>query len=176
VLLVVLLVVSPMFIWVKVSLVGADPITGNVTERNTFTVSEGPKGVLSATLDPGTYYLNPYLYNVAEIKLQSQRFELSGEDAIEFLTVDGFAIKVEGTLEYAITRDKAALLTHEVGELDEILQKLIGNITPPDAIASSVRDRELAVQTRGMYGQQIEQAKSKAKLVRQRPTRRGQEG
>ena len=212
--------IRPGHIGVKVSLVGADPLSSPDGQRNTFIVAPGTKGVLSETLDPGTYYLNPYLYNVAEVNLQSQRFEMSGDDSIEFLTVDGFAIKVEGTLEYAIKRDKAALLTHEVGELDEVLQKLIlpnargfartegskspalnyivgetrqqfqdkleshlkkvcgdwgvevrsvlvRNIAPPDASASIVRERELAVQTRGMYGQQIEQAKSKAKLVRQ---------
>ncbi len=212
--------IRPGHIGVKVALVGADPLSGNVTKRNTFIVPTGTKGVLSETLDPGTYYLNPYLYNVAEVNLQSQRFEMSGDDSIDFLTIDGFSVRVEGTVEYAVSRDKAAKLTHEVGELDEILQKiilpnargfarlegskspalnyivgetrqqfqdkleahlkticgewgieirsvLVRNITPPDAIASIIRERELAVQTRGMYAQQIEQTKSKAKLVRQ---------
>ncbi len=212
--------IRPGHVGVKVSLVGSDPLLGGVEKRNTFVVDPGTKGVLSETLDPGTYYLNPYMFNVAEVNLQSQRFEMSGEDTIDFLTMDGFSVRVEGTLEYAIARDKAALLTHEVGEMDEIVQKiilpnargfarlegskspalnyivgetrqefqnkleahlktvcgqwgvqvrsvLVRNITPPDAIASIIRERELAVQTRGMYGQQIEQAKSKAKLVRQ---------
>lgn len=111
---------------VVVSLVGADPLIGKPEKVNTFTVSEtGEKGVITKTLDPGTYYLNPYTVSVIPVNLQSSRFELSGEDAIDFLTVDGFSVRVEGTVEYAIKREKAALLTHEVGDLDDILQKII---------------------------------------------------
>ncbi len=43
-------------------------------------VEEGLKGVLARVLDPGTYYLNPYIYNTVEVNLQSQRFEMSGKD------------------------------------------------------------------------------------------------
>ncbi len=34
------------------------------------------------------------------------RVELGGEDAITFLTSDGFTITVEGTIEYALMRDR----------------------------------------------------------------------
>ena len=160
------------------------------------------------------------MVNVVEVNLQSQRFEMSGDDAISFLTLDGFTVNVEGTIEFALMREKAALLTHEVGDMDDILKKvilplargfsriegsknpaknyimgdtrqkfqdnlqahlqqrcgewgvaiksvLIRNITPPDEIASIIRDREVAVQTAKKYEQQIEQAKSKAELTKQ---------
>jgi regulator of protease activity HflC (stomatin/prohibitin superfamily) len=117
-------------------------------------------------------------------------------------------------------RDQAARLTHQVGDMEDILKKivlpkargfsriegsknpaknyiagttrqkfqdnleahliaqckpwgvdvksvLIRNITPPDAIASIIREREVAVQDAVKYGQQIEQAKSEAELVKQ---------
>jgi regulator of protease activity HflC (stomatin/prohibitin superfamily) len=172
-------------------------------------------------LDPGTYYLNPYLVNVVEVNLQSQRFELSGDDVISFLTMDGFTVNVEGTIEFSIERaNSAALLTHRSAtwmtcsrrsscrapaasaalkaasippstsssarpasnsrnNLDTHLRDkcepwgvsiksvLIRNILPPDQIASIIRDREVAVQNARMFEQQIEQAKSKAELVRQ---------
>jgi regulator of protease activity HflC (stomatin/prohibitin superfamily) len=76
-------------------------------------------------LDPGTYYLNPYLVNVVEVNLQSQRFELSGEDAISFLTMDGFTVNVEGTIEFSINRDSAALITHRIGDMEDVLKKII---------------------------------------------------
>ncbi|MDD5678152.1 MAG: SPFH domain-containing protein [Kiritimatiellae bacterium] len=109
------------------SLIGLDALNDNLPpeQRNQFLVSKGMKGVLSEVLDPGTYYLNPYLYTVAEVNLQSQRFELSGEDAITFLTMDGFTVNVEGTIEFALNRDKAALLTHRVGDMDDIVRKVI---------------------------------------------------
>ena len=214
--------IRPGFGGVTTSLVGQDVLAAALPEedRNTFLVKEGMKGVLPGILDAGTYYLNPYMVVVTEVNLQSQRFELSGEDAISFLTLDGFTVNVEGTIEYALMRDQAALLTHQVGDMDDILKKivlpkargfsriegsknpaknyiagttrqmfqnsleahlkaqckpwgvdiksvLIRNITPPDAIASIIRDREVAVQDAVKYGQQIEQAKSEAELVKQ---------
>ena len=214
--------IRPGFGGVVTALTGLDVLNGEVPEadRNTFLVREGMKGVKPEVLDAGTYYLNPYMVNVVEVNLQSQRFELSGDDAISFLTLDGFTVNVEGTIEYALIRDRAALLTHQVGDMDDILKKivlpkargfsriegsknpaknyiagatrqkfqdnleahliaqcrnwgvdiksvLIRNITPPDAIASIIRDREVAVQDANKYGQQIEQAKSEAELVKQ---------
>lgn len=119
--------IRPGSVGVVTSLVGQDVLNGNMTEqsRNTYLVADGMKGVLPQVLDPGTYYINPYLFNVVEVNLQSQRFVLGGEDAINFLTQDGFAVNVEGTLEFGIERDKAALITHQVGDMEDVLKKLI---------------------------------------------------
>lgn len=214
--------VKPGSVGVVTSLIGEDVLQGSIpeAERNQFLVASGRKGVVKEVLDPGTYYLNPYLVNVVEVNLQSQRFELSGEDAITFLTMDGFTVNVEGTIEFSLERSSAALITHRIGDMDDLLKKiilprargfsriegskqpainfivgetrqqfqdsleshlqdkckdwgvsiksvLIRNISPPDQIASVIREREVAVQNARMYEQQIAQAKSKAELVRQ---------
>jgi regulator of protease activity HflC (stomatin/prohibitin superfamily) len=119
--------IRPGAVGVVTSLVGADVLNGDLPPlaRNTYLVGEGLKGVTPRVLDPGTYYLNPYLYNVVEVTLQSQRFVLGGEDAISFLTLDGFNVDVEGTIEFSIERDKAALITHQVGDMEDVLKKLI---------------------------------------------------
>ena len=210
------------FIGVKTALVGSDVLSGEIPEeqRNTFLVGAGVKGVVADVLDPGTYYLNPFLVNVVDVNLQSQRFEMSGEDVISFLTLDGFTISVEGTIEFGIERQQAALVTHRVGDMQDVVTKvimprargfsrtegskypaidfivgetrqhfqkqleehlrtrcvdwgvaiksvLIRKIVVPDEIASISRDREIAVQDARKFTQQIEQAKSKAELVRQ---------
>lgn len=214
--------IRPGSVGVITSLVGDDVLQNDLAEneRNTFLVPEGRKGVISRVLDAGTYYLNPYVMNVIEVNLQSQRFEMSGDDAISFLTMDGFTVNVEGTIEFAINRESAALITHRIGDMDDLLTKiilprargfsriegskqpaikfivgetrqqfqdnleahlrdkceewgvsiksvLIRNILPPDQIASVIREREVAVQNALKFEQQIEQAKSKAELVRQ---------
>jgi regulator of protease activity HflC (stomatin/prohibitin superfamily) len=119
--------IRPGYVGVVTSLVGKDILNNDIAAdvRNQFLVSKGMKGVLPEVLDPGTYYLNPYMVNVVEVNLQSQRFEMSGDDAISFLTLDGFTVHVEGTIEYALTREKAGILTHEVGEMEDILKKVI---------------------------------------------------
>jgi len=119
--------IRPGHVGVVTSLIGEDVMEGNLPQekRNTYLVDKGMKGVLPGVLDPGTYYLNPYVVSVVEMTLQSQRFEMSGEDAINFLTVDGFTVVVEGTIEYAIARDQSALLTHKVGDMEDIVKKVV---------------------------------------------------
>ena len=119
--------IRPGHVGVVTSLVGEDVLTGTIpeAERNQFLVKTNAKGVLPDTLDPGTYYLNPYMLSVAEVNLQSQRFEMSGDDVISFLTMDGFTVNVEGTIEYAVSRNTAALLTHRVGDMEDIIKKTV---------------------------------------------------
>ena len=90
-----------------------------------FLVKPGAKGVSPRILKEGTHRLNPFVYSVSIVNIQSQRFELSGADAISFLTLDGFTVNAEGTLEFNIDVDKVALLSHEVGDMDDILQKIV---------------------------------------------------
>jgi regulator of protease activity HflC (stomatin/prohibitin superfamily) len=118
--------IRPGYAGVVTSLIGDDVLSKISSNKpNGFLVSKTMKGVLPEILDAGTYYLNPYLVSVAEVNLQSQRFEMSGADTISFLTMDGFGVDVEGTIEYAIIGDKAALLTHRVGDLNDIIKKII---------------------------------------------------
>ncbi len=119
--------IRPGHVGVVTSLIGDDVLDSELPEdvRNTFLVKEGLKGVLPEVLDPGSYYVNPYVVSIVEVNLQSQRFEMSGADVITFLTFDGFTVTVEGTIEYVLERDKAALLTHRVGDMEDIIKKVI---------------------------------------------------
>ena len=119
--------IKPGHVGVVTSLCGADILGGDPpeTEAEGFLVKPGSKGVLAGVLKEGTHRLNPFLYAVSIVNIQSQRFELSGADAISFLTLDGFTVQAEGTLEFNIDPDHAALLTQEVGDMDDILQKII---------------------------------------------------
>ncbi len=119
--------IKPGHVGVVTSLCGADILGGPAPEtaHEGFLVKEGAKGVLPTVLKEGTHRLNPFLYAVSIVNIQSQRFELSGNDAITFLTLDGFTVTAEGTLEFNIDPDHAAILTHEVGDMDDILQKII---------------------------------------------------
>ncbi len=119
--------INPGHVGVVTTLTGKDVLNDELAaeERNSFIVPEGLKGVSGRLLDPGTHYLNPYMYNTVEVNTQSQRFEMSGKDAINFLTLDGFTVTVEGTIEFGIERPEAAFLTHRVGDMGDIIKKLI---------------------------------------------------
>lgn len=121
--------IKPGHVGVVTELTGDDIIApGGAKDEATgtgFLVAAGAKGVSSRILKEGTHRLNPFVYAVSIVNIQSQRFELSGADAISFLTLDGFTVNAEGTLEFNLEIDKVALLSHEVGDMDDILQKLI---------------------------------------------------
>lgn len=117
--------VKPGHIGVQVSLTGKDPLSGNNKNINSFVMAEGTKGMSQVLLQPGTFYVNPYLVSIIEYNVQSQRFEMSGVEAIDFLTIDGFQIKVEGTVEYAIKRELVPKLAQQVGDMDDIIHKII---------------------------------------------------
>jgi len=121
--------IAPGHVGVVTALCGRDILSGidgsDVVREKGFLAAPGCKGVQSEVLKEGTHRLNPFLYAVSIVNIQSQRFEFSGEEAIMFLTLDGFPVTVEGTLEFNLNIDKVALLTHEVGDMDDIRQKLI---------------------------------------------------
>ncbi|MFO7936355.1 MAG: SPFH domain-containing protein [Kiritimatiellia bacterium] len=120
--------IAPGYVGVVTSLSGADILTSTdppSTDDKGFLAGEGWKGVRQKVLKEGTHRLNPYLYAVSIVNIQSQRFEFSGDEAIMFLTLDGFNVTVEGTLEFNVNVDRAAQLTHEVGDMEDIMKKLI---------------------------------------------------
>ncbi len=121
--------VKPGHVGVVTELTGDDILSpGGAEEEATgagFLVKPGAKGVSPRILKEGTHRLNPFVHSVSIVNIQSQRFELSGADAISFLTLDGFTVTAEGTLEFNLDIDKVALLSHEVGDMDDILQKIV---------------------------------------------------
>ena len=122
------IVIKPGHVGVVTALTGSDILTGTAPAAeiaNGFLVKEGAKGVLPTVLKEGTHRLNPFIYSVSIVNIQSQRFEMSGPDAITFLTLDGFTVTAEGTLEFNIDVEKVAVLSHEVGDMEDILQKII---------------------------------------------------
>lgn len=92
--------IMPGFVGVVTSLTGDDIFSGkanDLSRQNGFLVGPGRKGVQPEVLKEGTHRVNPFIYSVALVNIQSQRHEFSGDDAITFLTQDGFQVSLEGT-------------------------------------------------------------------------------
>jgi regulator of protease activity HflC (stomatin/prohibitin superfamily) len=122
------IVIAPGHVGVVTSLYGKDVLSSTntiVAVEDGFLAGPGWKGVQHEVLKEGTHRLNPYLKAVSIVNIQSQRFEFSGDEAIMFLTLDGFTVTVEGTLEFNLNVDRVSKLTHEVGDMDDIMKKLI---------------------------------------------------
>jgi len=94
-------------------------------ERNTYTVAPGEKGVQHKTRPPGLEYYNPYLERIQIVDVRSHKYDLIGDDAIQFPSNDSFTISIDGTIEWAIRPDKVAEATVAYGDADDILDKII---------------------------------------------------
>lgn len=185
-------------------------------EANKFLVKEGERGVQEKALRPGTYYLNPYIYRVDIVGVQSRKTEFE----ISFLSKDGFRFPVKGAVEWAVEEVRAPEVFVMIGDEQDIVNKvilrsalsmsriqgskysssdvirgtvrkafqdefskhiaseslkkgilvkaaLISEIEPPGQITEPIREREIAIQMRSKYEQQIERATSDAKVAEQ---------
>lgn len=186
-------------------------------QPNTFLVKEGERGVQDTTLRPGTYYLNPFIFRVDIVGVQSHKTEFE----ISFLSKDGFRFPVKGAVEWAVEEARAPEVFVMIGDEEDIVNKvilrsalsmsriqgskyssadvisgtvrkafqdefskhitsesakkgilvkaaLISEIEPPQQIAEPIREREIAIQTRAKYENQIERAVSDAQVARQK--------
>ena len=101
-------------------------LEGNLPEvRNEFLVEEGEKGVQRKVLRPEKYYLNPYVKKLDLVDIRSQREKLTGEKSLRFPSSDGFTITVRMVLEWAVDPERASEVLVRIGDLDEVLQKIL---------------------------------------------------
>ncbi|MBO7146588.1 MAG: hypothetical protein J6W81_02445 [Lentisphaeria bacterium] len=120
--------IMPGNIGVVTNLAGSDLFskkTNDLSNARGFLVDPSRKGILKTVLKEGTHRINPFIQSVAIVNIQSQRYEFSGKEAIVFITLDGFPISLEGTVEFNISNESAPRLTHEVGDMEDIMKKLI---------------------------------------------------
>lgn len=105
-------------------------------DPNKLIVEQGRRGVQQETLDPGVYYINPYVKRISLVDCRSQRFNLSTGGEMGFPSRDGFWVKLDGRIEFRVNPDRAAevLVTYNDAENDigndavveeEIIQKII---------------------------------------------------
>ena len=114
-------------------------------DPNVFLVEEGERGVQSKTLEPGTYYLNPYETRVSQVDCRSRRFNLGQDGEMNFLSADGFPITLDGVVEFRILPDKVAEMFVKYNESangDAIDEEIIAKIITPES-RSLCRDRRL---------------------------------
>lgn len=117
----------------------AGPMPAN---PNALLVEPGRRGPQETTLEPKTYYLNPYLYRINSIDTRSQRFNLSKGKDMTFPSKDGFPISLDGIIEFRVIPESAALtyvtyndVTNDEGGSTDISQEIIDKVIMPNARA-----------------------------------------
>ena len=105
-------------------------------DANVVLVGKGERGVQKETLPPGTYYLNPYETWVAVVDCRSKRFNLGQETAMDFLSADGFAVTLDGVVEFRIVPERAAevyVLYNEDANGDALDDEIIDKVITPES-------------------------------------------
>ena len=123
---------------VRVLKVGNDPRKiPDDPKRSRYVVPDGFRGVQQEPVPPGTYYVNPFVEAIVPVDVRSHRVQLSD---IQFPSSDGFILKPQVLVEYAVLPDRTPEVlvrlasqgmlhqqdaTPEEQEANEILQKVI---------------------------------------------------
>lgn len=106
---------------------------------NSLIVEDGRRGVQKNTLEPGTYYINPYVTRINIIDCRSQRFNLSQDQDMGFPSKDGFWVNLDGIVEYRIKPEKAPEIFVTYNELkndvnnERIDEEIVNKIILPNA-------------------------------------------
>lgn len=116
-------------------------------DPNVYVVQEGERGVQPKTISPGTHYLNPFEFWVVPIDMRSHRFDMHDENVVEFLSKDGFQIKMEASVEWFIDPTAvpnvfveyvdARSLKEGANVGDEVIKCIVDTVLLPNARAHS---------------------------------------
>lgn len=105
-------------------------------EPNKLLVKEGERGVQEKTLEPGTYYVNPYVTRISKLDCRSQRFNLAEKKDMGFPSKDGFWVTLDGRIEFRINPEKAAevfVTYNENVNGDAIDEEIVRKVILPNA-------------------------------------------
>lgn len=118
---------------VREAIIGPD---GKTTEGQPKTIQklaqEGQRGVLADVLQPGIYYLNPYVHRVKIVQIgYNQISQLKTENAredIAFPSADGFTIEIEVTVVWGRHPQHTPEMINRLGDVDRLRQIILSNI------------------------------------------------
>jgi uncharacterized membrane protein YqiK len=102
---------------------------------NELLSAKGERGVQADTLEPGTYYLNPYVQDVRQIDCRSKRYDLKD---IGFPTRDGFWVSLEAIIEFRVKPEQAAatyILFNEERAGKNLAEEVVNKVILPNARA-----------------------------------------
>ncbi len=103
---------------------------------NVLLVKDGTRGTQKAALNPGTYYINPYVTRINLVDCRSQRFNLAKEGDMGFPSKDGFWVSLDGIVEFRVKPEKASLVYITYNDTfngEKIDEEIVSKIILPNA-------------------------------------------
>ena len=83
------------------------------------------KGIQPEVKEPGTWYLNPYMYDVVAYNIRKQKTDFEGSDSLSFMSDDSFDVNLTATVEWAVERSRVPEVFVRIGSLSEVEKKII---------------------------------------------------
>jgi len=120
--------IDPGNLGVVALMTGHDP-----ANPNDFLVSDGERGVQRETQPPGFVYANPFEKRIRPINIQSQRFEMTGDDQIRFPSNDSFDITLDGFVEWKIDPARLPLIYVQYAEGGGLIEYVENKVILPYA-------------------------------------------
>jgi regulator of protease activity HflC (stomatin/prohibitin superfamily) len=102
-------------------------------QPNEYLVKDGEQGTQQQVEPEGFKYVNPFEKRIMPISILSQRFAMSGTDAIKFPSADSFDIQLEGFVEWSIDPEKLPLIYVQYGEGGTLIEYLEEKVILPYA-------------------------------------------
>ncbi|MDA1214830.1 MAG: SPFH domain-containing protein, partial [Planctomycetota bacterium] len=106
------------------------------TKPNSMLAEPDERGVQKEALDPGTYYVNPYVMQINLVDCRSQRFNLAENKDMGFPSKDGFWVSLDGVIEFHVMPEKASevyVIYNEMDNGEDIDQEIISKVILPNA-------------------------------------------
>lgn len=112
-------------------------LSGPIPEdSNELLSKKGQRGAQQETLDPSTYYMNPYENKIIAFDCRSQRFNLAENEDMGFPSKDGFWVSLDGIVEFRVKPEKASeiyVLYNDDAGNSHINKEIIRKIIMPNA-------------------------------------------
>jgi len=91
--------------------------------------SKGYKGIQPEVREPGTYYMNPYVYDVIPYNIRKQKTDFEGQDTLSFMSDDSYEVRLTATVEWAVERSRVPEVFARIGSLKDVEKKVIHPFT-----------------------------------------------
>jgi regulator of protease activity HflC (stomatin/prohibitin superfamily) len=102
-------------------------------DPNQYLVQPGEQGTQPKTEPPGWRYVNLYQSRITPIDVRSQRFAMTGAEAITFPSSDSFAIRMQGFVEWRVMPDQLPRMYVEYAEGGSLIEYLQDKVILPYA-------------------------------------------
>lgn len=98
---------------------------GKPAEGFDYLTKDGLQGVQLEVKPPGSYFLNPYIYEVINYNVRMQKTDFDGSNALSFMSFDSYEIRLTASIEWRVSQDRAAEVYGRIGDIKQVERKII---------------------------------------------------